>query len=181
MKKLRKGFTLVELLIVIAILGALSAGMSVSSSKATAAAKATTINNNINAIKTAAALYQLQEGNEFKESKVDASELKKANILNLDIYNKGKDGTTASVIQYTITKGADAGAGAYVVCNFAKDKDSVEIAKILRGYKNLRFDKEYDANEETATAVGSFLYHDTLSDQDTDLAYDCAFTYTVTP
>ena len=61
MKKMRRGFTLVELLVVIAILGALSAAMAVSSSNATAAAKATTIYNNISAIKTAAVLYQLQE------------------------------------------------------------------------------------------------------------------------
>ena len=43
MKKLRKGFTLVELLIVVAILGSLSAAMSLSSGRATASAKASTI------------------------------------------------------------------------------------------------------------------------------------------
>ena len=57
MKKMRKGFTLVELLIVIAIVGALATAMSMSGSKATGAAKAATLINNIEICKTAAALY----------------------------------------------------------------------------------------------------------------------------
>ena len=162
MKKFRKGFTLVELLIVIAILGTLAAAMSVSSSSATAAAKAATIYNNINAIKTAAVLYQLQEGNSFKESDVTQAKLQEADILDLDIYNK--KGSTNNAIQYTITAGAEveenasAGAGAYVVCDFSADNDYEAIAKALESYPNIRLNATEDAS---ATKVGALLFHNT--------------------
>ena len=57
MKKTRKGFTLVELLIVVSILATLTATMTMSVSGATAKAKAATIASNIEAMKTAAAKY----------------------------------------------------------------------------------------------------------------------------
>ena len=57
MKRTRKGFTLIELLIVITILGALAAAMSTASGNATARAKAASIVANVEACKTAAALY----------------------------------------------------------------------------------------------------------------------------
>ena len=53
----RKGFTLVELLIVIAILGALTSMMSLSGTNATASANATKIVNNLQTLKTAAIMF----------------------------------------------------------------------------------------------------------------------------
>ncbi len=171
MKRTRKGFTLVELLIVIAILGALSAGMSVSSSKATAAAKVTTIYNNITSIKTAAVLYQLQEGNEFKEVNATAENLKKADLVDVESYNSGKETSKPNTILYKIV--AAAGKGTYVICKFADDSDADVIAETLKGYKNIRLD-------ETNKTVGAFLYHNTAATQTTGddaPSYETAFTY----
>ena len=57
MKRTRKGFTLIELLIVIAILGALTAMMQLSSTGATASAKAASIVNGLQTLRTAASIY----------------------------------------------------------------------------------------------------------------------------
>ena len=181
MKRTRKGFTLVELLIVISILGALSAAMSVASAMATVAAKASAINTNITNIKTAAALYQMEKGNAFKESLITADELKTADIIDLDEFNKvntittdnkGKTTvkSTASNILYAIQKGdSSTGAGAYVICKFADESDAAKIALALAGYKNIRIDT-------TNNTVGAFLYHNTAPAKGT-AAYDVEFEY----
>ena len=170
MKGFRKGFTLVELLIVIAILGALSAAMSVSSSKATTAAKVTTIYNNINTIKTAALLYQLQEGASFKEENVTAKALSDAELINLDDYNKDKSGTKDNPVRYAIVAGDNSnGTGAYVICTFYDETDYDDIAKSLSAYKNIRVD-------EDKCTVGAFLYHNTPATKG-NAAYDVVFAY----
>ena len=57
MKNNRKGFTLVELLIVIVVIGILSAMMMLSSTEATTSAKASNIVSNLRNLKTAALAY----------------------------------------------------------------------------------------------------------------------------
>ena len=172
MKKMRKGFTLIELLIVIAILATLSAAMMVSSAKATLGAKVTTIYNNIQAIKTAAMLYQVNQGPSFKEANVTAANLKAADLIDVDDYNKDKDGNE-NLIRYAIVEGSTTdGTGAYVICTFYDDTDYEDIANSLKAYKNLRIDS-------ADCTVGAFLYHNTPAtfDKDANVTYDVEFAY----
>ncbi len=76
MKKARKGFTLVELLIVVAILATLTAAMTASISGTTAKAKAAMIANNVEVMKSAATQY-------YTENMEDSSKLAGATTKNV--------------------------------------------------------------------------------------------------
>ena len=64
MKKMRKGFTLVELLIVISILGALAGSMSMATKDSTAKAKATKIISDFKTIGAAVSVYMMDSQDE---------------------------------------------------------------------------------------------------------------------
>ena len=61
MKKMRKGFTLVELLIVIAIIGVLGASMSLSAKNATPSAEISRLVNDFKLLRTAVTLYHFDK------------------------------------------------------------------------------------------------------------------------
>ena len=168
MKRTRKGFTLVELLIVVAIMGVLAAMMSLTAGSSTATAKAAAINNNIHNIKMAAMMYMIQQGDSFAETNLNATVIDATNAVSITTLNENN-----TRIQYKIVAGTEEDkvitAGAYVICSFASDTDRTAIATALNGFRDLRVDS-------TNATVGSLLYHPTASSQGSD-AWDAAMAF----
>ena len=180
--KMRKGFTLVELLIVIAVLGVLAAMMSTSAGSASAIAKAAAIHSNIRSIKAAALLYRAEAGEDFHETDAKEANLKK--FVDLQIYRKFSGGNDDSKddVRYAIVPGTLDGQtnvleyGAYVVVNFENDGDRDAIATALSKYKNMRVTK-------SDYIVGAFLYHVTPESSTATTApygYNLAFEFPTT-
>ena len=139
MKKFHKGFTLVELLIVIAILGALAATMATSAQKATGLAKAQAIVDNINACKTAAILYYSEHRDEDVSKSIAEDTFFTAEYIpNLEDFK-----TTGT--KYAGGKGKGFGSWDIKV-TFKDDADatSMETAlKKIRGYSGIGTEKEF--------------------------------------
>ena len=126
----RKGFTLVELLIIIAIIGALSATMMVGLGGSTARAKAVTISNNVESMKLAAANYYITNMEDASQLNVDTAAMLDAEIPTW------RDFAEDAKIKYTAS--TDTGREKWLVTvDFTGDGESdlikTELAKI-KGY-----------------------------------------------
>ena len=106
--KARKGFTLVELLIVIAIVGVLAAMMTLSSTNATASADAAKILNNLRAVRTAAQQFYFDypdlhsdTKDKWVETKTDGTEAKFRSVMGeyIDVTLNGTTNTNSYALR----------------------------------------------------------------------------------
>ena len=141
----RKGFTLVELLIVIAILGVLTAMMSISAGRSTASAKAARIISNIEVCKTAASVYY-SENYDIDLSSKKASEFLTATYI--PNFSNFTDSAT------TIEAGSGTGYGSWdIKVDFSNEADSAGIQDALSKAKGY-----------SAVVAGTTSFTVTLSD-----------------
>lgn len=166
MKKFRKGFTLVELLIVISIMGTLAATMSASVSGSTAKAKAAAIAHNVEACKDAAGLYyaaHMDDGTDLSTKTAD-------DVLS-EFVGTWKDFQNGTDITYKVdTTGDAAGKGREnwaIVVDFSGDADKAAIISILSGMKGFG---KYDG-QTSVVSTGKFkvlLWNGTITSETVD-------------
>ena len=140
MKKFRKGFTLVELLIVIAILGTLSAAMTVSSSTATAKAKAAVIANNLKTCTSGAQVYMFEHTDASTTLTTGTAAMLADAVPNFTEFTKNGDNDSDTII-YAPVDVADEDVPdnwSITVTLSGSDKDDIVAAlKTIKGFKNL--------------------------------------------
>ncbi len=143
MKKLRKGFTLVELLIVIAVLGALSAAMTMSSSTATAKAKAAAIVNNLKICTAGAQVYNFEHADDSGLKDITTTAMLAEAVPNFTdfIVAEADAATDKDTVVYAAVDVADTAAPAKwsitVTLNGTDMKTIVAALKTMKGFKKL--------------------------------------------
>lgn len=151
MKKARKGFTLVELLIVVAILATLTATMTYSVSGSTAKAKAAAIANNVEAMKGAAKLYAIDDSRTLDNfADLTADEVLFAQFPAWKDFNEGGTIKYAAVAS---GKGQDNWA---VTVDFSADNEKDAIKAALQAMKG--YNKSYAQSSATAEGTTTYSY-----------------------
>ena len=149
MKTSRKGFTLVELLIVVAILATLTATMTYSISGSTAKAKAAAIANNVEAMKGAAKLYAIDDSRTLDNfATLTADDVLFAQFPAWKDFNEG------GTIKYAAVT-TDAGKGQdnwAVTVDFQADNEKDAIKTVLQTMKG--YNKSYSsASDNTGETI----------------------------
>ena len=154
MRITRKGFTLVELLIVVAIMATLAAAMSLSIMGSTAKAKASTIASNVDAFVKAAATYC----SENMETPITAS-VTTDTVLGTYIGKWGdlKNGTSVKYEAVDIAKGTATQDRTWCVKVTISDSDKTNIVAALE--KIPGFGKYAATGDDAVSVVSTGTFH----------------------
>ena len=144
MRITRKGFTLVELLIVVAILATLTATMMMSFGNSTAKAKAATIASNVNACRNAAMAYPVTHGANGLAS-LTADDVLFASLPSWKDFNNANNTIKYAALTADANKGYDNWA---ITVDFSGDTEKDGIAEALQKING------YNLSYENATATG---------------------------
>ena len=143
-RSMRKGFTLVELLIVIAVLGSLSAAMTMSASTATAKAKATSIANNLKIFTSGAQVYRFEHDDDIGTVDVDTTTMLSETVPNFSDFTNAGDDDNDTILYAAIDADADDNAllgpdnwTIEVTLNGTDKSDIVTALKNIKGFKGL--------------------------------------------
>ena len=136
MKKFRKGFTLVELLIVIAVLGSLSAAMTMSSTTATAKAKAASIVNNLKICTSGATIYNFEHVDDKGLKDITTTAMLAEAVPSFTKFTAVDNNDTDTVLYAAVdTTTGPAGWTVTVTLNGTDKSDIVDALKTFKGFK----------------------------------------------
>ena len=170
MRKARKGFTLVELLIVVAIMATLTAAMTMAVSGSTAKAKASTIASNVNACRNAAMAYSITEGAD-SIANLTADDVLFAKLPSWKDFNN-----TNNKIKYAAVTGDD-GTGPEkwaITVDFSGDGEKDAIVKELEAING------YNKSYSSATDGGTEIFKKAKAADGDDPAVDATYSFKVT-
>ena len=168
MRNTRKGFTLVELLIVVAILATLTAAMTSSISGASAKAKASTIAANVDTMKTIAKSCQSNGGplavvtGDTSNAPSSLSDATANNVLaaSMPAWADFSDTNTKATIKYAEDTTQESGKGPdnwAVTIDFSKDPERDDIRTALKAIKGYgKYYKVTNVPEDTTNSTPAY-------------------------